>query len=41
MLRMVGDVNDRFKKERVKDIALGLMDVVALYPSLDQEGATK
>ena len=36
ILRKISEANERLRKEIVKDIALGSMDLVALYPSLDQ-----
>ena len=38
----IGEENLRMKSDQVKDIDVGsMMDVVALYPSIDQEEATK
>ena len=37
VLRMISEANTRLKKEGVSDLALGSMDVVALYLSLDQK----
>ena len=37
VLRMISEANLRLKQEGVSDMALGSMDVVALYLSLDQK----
>ena len=36
-MRKITDTNRNLKDEGILDIALGSMDVVALYPSLDQK----
>ena len=36
VLRKITDTNKSLREERVESIALGSMDVVALYPSIDQ-----
>ena len=40
-LRNVSDANLRLDEGRVTDIALGSMDLVVLYPSLDQEESAR
>ena len=36
VLRMTGEANQRMERDQDKDITVGSMDVLALYPSIDQ-----
>ena len=41
VLRMIAEANQKLSVDNVRDVALGSMDVVALYPSLDQDEFAK
>ena len=41
VLRAIEEANHKLKEENIKEIAIGSMDVKALYPSLDIEASAK